>query len=147
MKLDKTKCTDEIIRRLFYGEFFTPLKFAKKALEYLEKIIGKNWWKTGEYRLWDMAAGTGNLQYHLPVDALEYCYLSTIYKEDVEHCEKLFPNAICFQYDYLNDDINDAGNIDYTLTNKIPESLRKAIREKKKILFLIKKNIKKLQRS
>ncbi|MDD3598333.1 MAG: hypothetical protein PHE23_18135, partial [Sulfuricurvum sp.] len=40
-------------------------------------------------------------------------------------------------YDYLNDDITDDGQIDYNLTNKIPESLRKAIAEGKKILVLI----------
>lgn len=42
-----------------------------------------------------------------------------------------------FQYDYLNDDITDGGKIDYSLTNKVPEGLRKAIAEGKKILVLI----------
>jgi len=109
------------------GIFFTPLHFAKKGLDYIEKTVGKEWWKTGEYRLWDMAAGTGNLQYHLPVDALKYCYLSTIYKEDVEHCVRLFPDANCFQYDYLNDDIENVfsdGKIDYKFQWKLPEKLR-----------------------
>jgi len=92
-KIDRL--TDETLRR-FYGEFFTPVRFAKKALDYIGKTIGKNWWQSGEYRLWDMAAGTGNLQYHLPVDALKFSYLSTIYKEDVEHCTRLFPDATCF---------------------------------------------------
>lgn len=49
-----------------------------------------------------------------------------------------------FQYDYLNDDIADDGTIDYSLTNKLPEALRKAILDAqsgkpraKKILVLI----------
>ena len=42
-----------------------------------------------------------------------------------------------FQYDYLNDDITDEEKIDYNLTNKVPQSLRKAIAEGKKILVLI----------
>jgi hypothetical protein len=42
-----------------------------------------------------------------------------------------------FQYDYLNDDITDDGQIDYSLTNKVPAGLRKAIAEGKKILVLI----------
>jgi hypothetical protein len=42
-----------------------------------------------------------------------------------------------FQYDYLNDDITDDGEIDYNLTNKVPQELRKAIAEGKKILVLI----------
>jgi len=109
------------------GIFFTPIRFAQKGLDYIEKTIGKEWWKTGEYRLWDMAAGTGNLLYHLPVDALKYCYLSTIYKEDVEHCARLFPDANSFQYDYLNDDIENVfpnGNIGFANHWKLPEKLR-----------------------
>ena len=98
------RLTDPTMRR-FYGEFFTPIPFARKALDYIERTIGKNWWESGEYRLWDMAAGTGNLEYDLPQAALQYCYLSTLYVEDIEHLEKLFPDASTFQYDYLNDDI------------------------------------------
>ncbi len=103
-KIDRL--TDEVDRRK-HGEFFTPLLFAQKALQYIGKELGHEWWKSGEYRLWDMATGTGNLQYHLPADALPYTYLSTLYKEDVEHCTRLFPGATVFQYDYLNDDIGN----------------------------------------
>lgn len=103
-KIDRL--TDEVDRRK-HGEFFTPLLFAQKALQYIGKELGNEWWESGEYRLWDMATGTGNLQYHLPADALPYTYLSTLYKEDVEHCTRLFPGATVFQYDYLNDDIGN----------------------------------------
>ncbi len=128
-KIDRL--TDETMRR-FHGEFFTPLKFAHKALEYIEKTLGKEWWKSGKYRLWDMAVGTGNLEYHLPTDALPYCYLSTLYKEDVEHCQKLFPQATLFQYDYLNDDVGNVfanGNLPFNLTWKLPEQLRKDLQD------------------
>jgi hypothetical protein len=37
----------------------------------------------------------------------------------------------------LNDDIDDFGNIDYSLTEKVPQGLRQAIAEGKKILVLI----------
>ncbi len=125
-KIDRL--TDETMRR-FHGEFFTPVRFANKALDYIEKTIGKHWWRGGEYRLWDMAAGTGNLEYHLPQEALQYCYLSTLYKEDKEHIEKLFADATIFQYDYLNDDIEnvfiDKASINFELNWKLPEKLRK----------------------
>lgn len=128
-KIDRL--TDETMRR-FHGEFFTPVLFAKKALDYLEKVVGKEWWKTGEYRLWDMAAGTGNLEYYLPTDALPSCYLSTLYKEDAEHCQRLFPQANIFQYDYLNDDVANVflnGNaLPFDITWKLPEKLRKDLR-------------------
>jgi hypothetical protein len=45
--------------------------------------------------------------------------------------------ATRFQYDYLNDDISDDGKIDYTLTNKVPQGLRDAIAQGKKILVFI----------
>lgn len=130
------RLTDEVDRRV-HGEFFTPLPFAKKGLDYLEKQLGRNWWKSGEYRLWDMAAGSGNLQYALPAAALKYCHLSTLYREDVEHCERLFPGANIFQYDYLNDDIgnlfaggaelNGQGGFDFDAeaTWKMPLALRR----------------------
>lgn len=131
-KMDRL--TDEAARRR-HGEFYTPLNFSLKALDYLEQTLGKHWWQTGEYRLWDMAAGTGNLQYHLPAEAYAYCYLSTLDREDVEHCQKLFHGATIFQYDYLNEDIGnvfDAGNSAQNMsfdfgdskTWKLPEKLR-----------------------
>jgi hypothetical protein len=56
---------------------------------------------------------------------------------DVMRATKTCVAAQRFQYDYLNDDIDDFGNIDYSLTNKIPQSLRQAIADGKKILVLI----------
>lgn len=103
-KMDRL--TDEVDRRK-HGEFFTPLAFAQKSLQYIEKELGHGWWHSGEYRLWDMAAGTGNLEYYLPAEALPYTYLSTLYDEEVEHCTRLFPGATVFRYDYLNDDIGN----------------------------------------
>jgi len=124
-KIDRL--TDESMRR-FHGEFFTPVRFANKALDYIEKTIGKQWWKSGDYRLWDMASGTGNLEYYLPQEALKYCYLSTLYREDKEHIEKLFADATIFQYDYLNEDIEnvfaDANMRQFGLSWKLPEKLR-----------------------
>lgn len=128
------RLTDDVARRR-HGEFYTPLNFSLKALDYLEQSFGKNWWRTGEYRLWDMAAGTGNLEYHLPADAYPYCYMSTLDREDIEHCKKLFHGATLFQYDYLNEDIGnvfDYGdntttevfNFEDSKTWKLPEKLR-----------------------
>ena len=97
------RLTDEPIRR-FTGEFFTPVAFARKAHSYLEKVVGAKWW-TKNYRLWDMAAGTGNLEWFLPADAYKSIYLSTLHHEDVQHCKRVFPGATVFQYDYLNDDV------------------------------------------
>jgi hypothetical protein len=124
-KIDRL--SDNVMRR-FHGEFFTPTKFANKALDYIERTIGKDWYKNGEYRLWDMAAGTGNLEYHLPQAALQYSYLSTLYIEDKEYLDSLFPAATIFQYDYLNDDVanvfTDTSGIIFEKTWKLPQKLR-----------------------
>lgn len=96
----------EISLRRFTGEFFTPLEYAEKALEYVGRVIGTKWWSTGKYRLWDMAAGTGNLEYLLPAEAMKYCYISTLLQDDVEYCKKIYSDATVFRYDYLNDDVN-----------------------------------------
>ena len=64
-------------------------------------------------------------------------------EEDVNimKAAKICVGAERFQYDYLNDDITDSGEIDYKLTDKIPQSLRDVIRDanegKKKLLVLI----------
>ena len=114
----------EDFRRRFTGEFFTPVEFAEKGLEYLEKTVGKEWWKSGEYRFWDMAAGTGNLEFKLPSSALPYCYVSTLEEDDAKYCKKIFPTATCFQYNYLEDDIPQlAGAMTFGTQRKMPPNL------------------------
>ena len=105
------RMTEENLRR-FTGEFYTPKLFADKAVEYLQKTVG-DWWKDENFRLWDMAAGTGNLEFSLPEKSLAKCYISTLNKDEAAYCAKTFSAATCFQYDFLNND-----------TDKLPENLR-----------------------
>ena len=79
----------EDFRRRFTGEFYTPVEFAAKGLDYLERTVGREWWKGGEYRFWDMAAGTGNLEFELSSSALPYCYISTLEAEEARYCQKI----------------------------------------------------------
>lgn len=71
----------------------------------MTRVVGERWWERG-FRLWDMAAGRGNLELALPREALPYCYVSTLLEEDARYCRTLFPEACVFQYDYLNDDVH-----------------------------------------
>ncbi len=124
LKLDRL--TDESQRR-FEGEFYTPIRFAQKAITYFNKVLGKNWYKSGKYRIWDMAAGTGNLEYHLPAESYKYLYLSTLHASEADHLNKVFPNATCFQYDYLNDDVEYVFNketLPFEPNWKLPQKLR-----------------------
>ena len=91
--------------RRMQGEFYTPSLFAGKAYAYLEKTVGKKRLQSGEYRIWDMAAGSGNLEFTLPAAALPYTYISTLGEEDAMYCKRVFPHCTVFAYDYLNDDV------------------------------------------
>ena len=121
--------------RSFKGAFYTPLAVVDKAYDKLTETLGNNWQK--EYIVWDMCCGVGNLE--VKHSNHRNIYMSTLDAADIDvmKATKTCVAAQRFQYDYLNDDITENGNIDYSLTNKIPESLRKAIADKKKILVLI----------
>ena len=84
-----------------------------------------------------MCCGVGNLE--VKHSNPRKIYMSTLDQADIDTMKatKTCVAAERFQYDYLNDDITDDGQIDYTLTNKIPLGLRKAIADGKKILILI----------
>lgn len=124
-----------IDERSFKGAYYTPLNVVDKAYDKLTEVLGNNWQK--EYIVWDMCCGVGNLE--VKHSNPRNIYMSTLDYPDVDvmHATKTCVAASRFQYDYLNDDITDDGSIDYTLTNKIPNGLRKAIAEGKKILVLI----------
>ena len=121
--------------RSFKGAFYTPLAVVDKAYDKLTETLGKNWQK--EYIVWDMCCGVGNLE--VKHSNPRNIYMSTLDSADVDvmKATKTCVAAQRFQYDYLNDDITDDGQIDYSLTNKIPEGMRKAIADGKKILVLI----------
>ncbi|KXJ97869.1 MAG: hypothetical protein UZ19_OD1000933 [Parcubacteria bacterium OLB19] len=121
--------------RSFKGAYYTPLHVVDKAYDKLTETLGNNWQQ--EYIVWDMCCGVGNLE--VKHSNPRNIFMSTLDQADVDvmKATKTCTAATRFQYDYLNDDITDDGKIDYTLTNKIPESLRKAIASGKKILVLI----------
>lgn len=126
----------------FKGAFYTPLHIVDKAYDQLTATLGANWQQ--KYIVWDMCAGVGNLE--AKHSNLRNVYMSTLDQEDVTimRSNPAFAGAEIFQYDYLNDDVDDFGQIDYNLSGKVPSGLRKAIadaREGKKgakpILVLI----------
>jgi hypothetical protein len=124
-----------IDERAFKGAFYTPLSVVDKAYDLLAEALGNNWQK--EYIVWDMCCGVGNLE--VKHSNPRNIFMSTLDEADIDvmKATKTCVAAERFQYDYLNDDINDFGQIDYSLTNKMPPALRKAIADKKKILVLI----------
>lgn len=126
----------------FKGAYYTPLHIVDKAYDQLRSTLGENW--QDRYLVWDMCAGVGNLE--AKHSNLRNVFMSTLDQADVTIMKSnpAFAGAEIFQYDYLNDDVTDFGEIDYSLTNKVPMALRQAIadaREGKKgarpILVLI----------
>ncbi|TQV61726.1 MAG: hypothetical protein FNT29_10810 [Halothiobacillaceae bacterium] len=121
--------------RSFKGAYYTPLHVVDKAYDKLTETLGKNWQK--DYIVWDMCCGVGNLE--VKHSNPRNIYMSTLDQADIDvmKATKTCVAAQRFQYDYLNDDITDDGNIDYSLTKKIPQGLRDAIAQGRKILVLI----------
>jgi len=126
----------------FKGAFYTPLHIVDKAYDQLRATLGDDW--QDRYLVWDMCAGVGNLE--AKHSNLRNVFMSTLDQADVTIMKSnpAFAGAEIFQYDYLNDDVTDFGEIDYSLSNKLPMALRQAIadaREGKKgakpILVLI----------
>jgi len=126
----------------FKGAFYTPLHIVDKAYGQLAATLGADWQQ--KYVVWDMCAGVGNLE--AKHSNLRNVFMSTLDQEDVTimRSNPAFAGAEIFQYDYLNDDVTDFGEIDYSLSGKVPMPLRQAIadaREGKKgakpILVLI----------
>ncbi len=124
-----------IDERSFKGAFYTPLIVVDKAYDKLTETLGNNWQR--DYIVWDMCCGVGNLE--VKHSNPRNIYMSTLDQADVDvmQATKTCVAATRFQYDYLNDDITDEGQIDYTVTNKIPQGLRDAIESGKKILVLM----------
>lgn len=126
----------------FKGAYYTPLHIVDKAYEQLAATLGENWQQ--RYIVWDMCCGVGNLE--VKHSNYRNVFMSTLDQADIDimRASKTCVGATIFQYDYLNDDITDFGEIDYTLSNKLPAELRQAIADAKagkkgakKILVLI----------
>jgi hypothetical protein len=126
----------------FKGAFYTPLHIVDKAYDQLRATLGENW--QDRYLVWDMCAGVGNLE--AKHSNLRNVFMSTLDQADVMIMKSnpAFAGAEIFQYDYLNDDVTDFGEIDYSVSDKVPPALRQAIfdakegkKDAKPILVLI----------
>lgn len=105
------------------GEFFTPTPFVDLAHKYITDVFGSDWKE--KFVVWDCAWGTGNLTRDYKFKEL---YCSTLEQSDIETANQMGynPEAIKFQFDFLNDG-----------DNMLPKGLLDAIESCKEILFLI----------
>jgi len=109
----------------FKGAYYTPLHIVDKAYDELKAALGENW--QDRFIVWDMCAGVGNLE--AKHSNLRNVFMSTLDQADVTimRSNPAFAGAEIFQYDYLNDDVTDFGEIDYEVSKKLPPTLRQAI--------------------
>jgi hypothetical protein len=115
--------------RSFKGAYYTPLHIVDKAYDLLAETLGRNWQQ--KYIVWDMCCGVGNLE--VKHSNHRNIFMSTLDQADIDvmRASHTCVAATKFQYDYLNDDVDDSGKIDYARTNKMPEALRQAIADSK----------------
>lgn len=71
-----------------------------------------------------MCCGVGNLE--SKHGNHRNLFMSTLDADDLSIIEasRAYTASFKFQYDYLNDDIDEDGNFNYNLTNKMPKELR-----------------------
>ncbi|MDR1793355.1 MAG: hypothetical protein LBR36_07955 [Bacteroidales bacterium] len=123
----------EEIQRRFTGDFWTPKIWVDKAHELIENELGSDWKE--KYIVWDAAAGTKNLTRDYKFSQL---YCSTIHEEEIAISDIYNPEAVTFQYDFLNDDVwLHNGKREITDALKMPLELYNALKEKRPMVFFM----------
>lgn len=121
----------EDTNRRFKGEFYTPSSWVNEAHKMISKQFGNDW--KDYYTVWDCCCGTSNLTRDYDFKNL---YCSTLNHSDFDISKEYNTNAIKFQYDFLNDDM-DLSKDSLEQNIKMPKSLLGDLKENKPFLFLI----------
>lgn len=131
-----TEIADRLIEdtnRRAKGEFYTPTIWGDEAHKMVCETLGKDW--KDKYVVWDCAWGTGNLTRDYYFQEL---YCSTLFETDLEIGSRYNKNALKFQYDFLNDDIDILEGKELLNSEiKMPKQLLEALEANIPILFLI----------
>lgn len=95
---------DETRRRR--GDFYTPTVWVDEAHKLLQKELGDGW--RGNYMVWDCCCGTMNLtrDYDFGVDN-KNLFASTLVQGDLDCSAEYNKGSTRFQYDFLNDDVDE----------------------------------------
>ena len=110
---------DEKKRNL--GQFYTPVLFVDYAHDMISKVFGEDWKE--KYVVWDNSAGSKNLTRDYFFNEL---YSSTLENAELEISKNYNKEAVSFQFDFLNDDLN-----------KLPKGLIEAFEQNKPIIFFM----------
>ena len=125
--------------RRFSGDFWTPPRWVDKAHEYIEAALGEGWKE--RFVVYDPAAGTLNLTRDYLFEEL---YSSTLFQEELDIASDYNPEAVKFQYDFLNDDMElhedgmtpaKARELVRSGKLKMPQGLATALADNKPVVF------------
>ena len=114
------------------GQFYTPKIFADYAHKMISEALGDNW--KDEYVVWDNCCGTKNLTRDHRFKEL---YCSTLENAELEISSRYNPEAVSFQFDFLNDTIAGRDSLSGVYDDKLPKGLKDALLENKPIVFLL----------
>ena len=114
------------------GQFYTPKIFADYAHKMISEVLGNNW--KDEYVVWDNCCGTKNLTRDYRFKEL---YCSTLENAELEISSRYNPEAVSFQFDFLNDTIAGRDSLSGVYDDKLPKGLKDALLENKPIVFLL----------
>ena len=114
------------------GQFYTPKIFADYAHKLISDTLGNNW--KDEYVVWDNCCGTKNLTRDYKFKEL---YCSTLDKEELDISAQFNPEAVSFQFDFLNEPIAGRESLTGVYDDKLPKGLKDALLENKPIVFLL----------
>ena len=114
------------------GEFYTPTLFVDYAHKMISEALGDNW--KDEYVVWDNCCGTKNLTRDYRFKEL---YCSTLENAELEISSRYNPEAVSFQFDFLNDTIAGRESLTGVYDDKLPKGLKDALLQNKPIVFFI----------
>lgn len=114
------------------GQFYTPKIFADYAHKMISEELGNNW--KDEYVVWDNCCGTKNLTRDYRFKEL---YCSTLENAELEISSQFNPEAVSFQFDFLNEPIAGRESLTGVYDDKLPKGLKDALLKNKPIVFFI----------
>lgn len=124
-------------KRRFQGSFWTPDRWVERAHDLFSEVIGNDWRETCV--VWDASCGSMNLTRDYKFSEL---YCSTLIQEELDIGHQYNPEALKFQYDFLNGfDIdlskNDAESLNYSQDNnsKLPQQLVSSLSSGRPVVF------------
>lgn len=104
-----------------FGQFYTPTPFVDYAHKMNSEILGDEWKEN--YIVWDCCCGSNNLTRDYRFNRL---YCSTLEQAELEIGKDYNPQAIKFQFDFLNDPLS-----------KAPQTLLNDLESNKPFVFFI----------